>query len=122
MEGRIADCREPAFVLNDAAYQMVYYALYPTYDYDFSMYTTNCSNANVFKDFVITVNGVELHVPATAYLTDVGLGGGLCALAIEYYSDYTTDFVLGLPFQETYCVKHDIDSSQVSFLNALPQQ
>ncbi|KAI6218771.1 Peptidase A1 domain-containing protein [Aphelenchoides besseyi] len=118
----VVDSSLPIIILPDDAFDVVYQLIQPDFSYDYLFYTTDCTNAGKLDDFVFNVNGVELRVPSTSYIYDVGLNDGQCALAIQL-STYFTDipYVLGTPIQYHYCIKFDIDNSEISFQKYLPK-
>ncbi|KAI6193384.1 Peptidase A1 domain-containing protein [Aphelenchoides besseyi] len=112
----IIDSSLPIIILSEDALDVVYRIIQPDYDFRNEIFTTDCNNPRKFDDFVFKVNGVELRVPSTSYIYDIGLDNGQCALAVDYTSYFSsTPYVLGTPIQYNYCVKFSIDDSTVSF-------
>ncbi|KAI6223936.1 hypothetical protein M3Y95_00829600 [Aphelenchoides besseyi] len=113
-EWAVIDSSLPIIIITEDAFDVVYQLIQPDYDFQYGIFTTDCNGK--FDDFVFKVNGVELRVPSTSYIYDIGLDYDQCALAVSYQGLFTdTPFVLGTPIQYNYCVKFDIDNSKISF-------
>ncbi|KAI6195736.1 hypothetical protein M3Y94_01022800 [Aphelenchoides besseyi] len=108
----------PTMIVPEDAFNLIYDVIQPDYDYDRQLYTTECSNIGKFDDFVFTIGGVDLVVPSTIYIVDLGLGNNQCVVKLtEFTGDFTTPYTLGLPFQFAYCVKWDIENDKISMFN-----
>ncbi|KAI6218586.1 Peptidase A1 domain-containing protein [Aphelenchoides besseyi] len=101
--------------VNSFAFDLIYAAIQPDFDYDVGVYTTSCQNKGTFDDFVFTVNDVEMHVPSSSYVIDLGLGNDQCVVAFSYTSSFSTPFALGTVFLENYGVELSIDDSTITF-------
>ncbi|KAI6170067.1 Eukaryotic aspartyl protease [Aphelenchoides besseyi] len=100
------------------AFDIIYSLIEPGYDFEVGVYTTSCSNRGQVPDFVFTVSGVELRVPSTSYIVDLGLEKeGECVLAFSYTSSFSTPYALGTPFLYNYGVEWSIDDTTITFKN-----
>ncbi|KAI6224063.1 Aspartic protease 17 [Aphelenchoides besseyi] len=114
------DSGSPIITVTWAAYDLIYKTLDANFDYDAGIYTTDCTNRGAADDFIFTVGDVKLNVPSTSYVVDVGLSDNECALAMEMSWYETAPWVLGIPFQYNYCVKFDVENSEISFQTYVP--
>ncbi|KAI6216337.1 Peptidase A1 domain-containing protein [Aphelenchoides besseyi] len=107
----------PMILVPLEAFNLLFNAIQPDYDYELQLYTTDCSNAGVLDDLVFTIGNVDLNVPSTVYIIDLSLGDGRCVVKFSLSNDFTTPFALGMPFTDTFCVKWDIDNNTISMFN-----
>ncbi|KAI6195804.1 hypothetical protein M3Y94_01031200 [Aphelenchoides besseyi] len=104
------------------AFSIIDFIIQPSWNYEYGVYTTPCSNRGQLPDFVFTVGGAELRVPSTSYIVDLGLEReGGCVLAISYTSSFSTPYALGTPFLYQYGVEWSIDDTTITFKNYVPQ-
>ncbi|KAI6224116.1 Eukaryotic aspartyl protease [Aphelenchoides besseyi] len=109
----------PIILLPLHAFFLVYDLIEPKYDYDLGVYTTNCSKREKLDDFVFTIGAKDLTVPSTSYIFELDIGDNRCVVAFDNSQNYySTSYALGIPFQYNYCVKFDVDNSEISFQNA----
>ncbi|KAI6218563.1 Eukaryotic aspartyl protease [Aphelenchoides besseyi] len=110
------DTALPIFLLPVHAFNIVYNDIQPDYNFDVGVYTTDCANRGKFGDFIFKIGGVQLTVPSAYYIVDIGLNNGQCSLSVGYTYDDSTPYALGLPLQYNYCVKWDVDNTEIAFL------
>ncbi|KAI6185657.1 Peptidase A1 domain-containing protein [Aphelenchoides besseyi] len=116
------DTGVPAFLLPADTFVSLYSSIGPNYNYQYGIYEVPCTAAGQLPDFVFTIANQKYTIPSKSYVVDLLLGQGNCALSIEASDAFTTDYVLGTPFHWLYCIKMDIDNTEIGFSNNLLPQ
>jgi hypothetical protein len=98
----------------------LYNDVQPNYNFDYGVYTVDCSQADSLPDWVFTIGGKDYAVPASAYVVDLALPDGQCAWSAQDSWDSTTPVVLGYVFNNLFCIKMDIDNQAIGFSKVIP--
>ncbi|KAI6176370.1 Peptidase A1 domain-containing protein [Aphelenchoides bicaudatus] len=85
------------------------------YDFNTGLYLVDCKDAKNLPDLVFTVSKKKLTVPATEHVIDLELGGGQCALGVDYNFGFDFDWLLGDSFIRTYCNIYDVAGERIGF-------
>ncbi|CAD31820.1 Peptidase A1 domain-containing protein [Caenorhabditis elegans] len=91
-----------------------------TYDWNYEIYTLDCSTMQTQPDLVFTIGGMQYPVKSIEYILDLGLGNGRCVLAMLSYSNtgFGPSYVLGHVFIRQFCNVYDIGNARIGFANA----
>ncbi|KAI6237900.1 Peptidase A1 domain-containing protein [Aphelenchoides besseyi] len=109
------DTGVPTILLPYDTFQDIYTLINPSYNYDLGIYEVECDQFVLLDDFVFIISKQKFAVPSTTYVVDLLLGDGMCAVAFDYSDYFTTPYVLGTPFHWEYCLKMDIDNTEIGF-------
>ncbi|KAI6224489.1 Peptidase A1 domain-containing protein [Aphelenchoides fujianensis] len=108
----------PLILVPYATFAGVFERILPDYDFQLGIYTLDCSQSGVLEPWILGIGGHNYSIPSNSYILDVGLGNGLCVLALDLSNSFTTEYALGSPFAWEYCQRLDIDRGTIAFLQS----
>jgi len=102
-----------------AALNMIVQATNAQYDAEDELYVVPCAQTGL-PDIIFTIGGMPYNIPASEYVLDLELGGGMCAItAFSFdFGGFGPAWILGDTFIRTYCNVFDVGQGRIGFAMA----